>query len=158
MHYLVRIGIKSPADVERAADKDDVYFSPDGDHIWTIVEAEDEESLRRDLGVEADEIRPVLPAREYMAIHEARRELDDSKARFVDDPSGALSEARKSVGRVMDARGYPPPERADEAPESRREVLTEYRDTGGDSSNDSLEDQRDAFNRLSEILDRIART
>ena len=76
---------------------------------------------------------------------------------FVDDPSGALEEARPAVGQALEARGYPPPERADEAPESRREILREYQATGTEGS-ESLEDTRGAFNRLTDLLDRLART
>ena len=79
---------------------------------------EGEESLRRDLleGQEAEETQPVLPAQEYVAVQRAHEDLENSKARFVDDPSGALAEARRSVGQALEARGYPPPERANEAP------------------------------------------
>ncbi len=159
MHYLVKFKAKQLESVERIADRDDVYIAPEGDWGWTILEAEDEESLRQDFleDQEAEEVQPVLPAREYMAILGAREHLEDSKARFVDDPSEALAEARRAVGRALEARGYPPPERANEALESRQEVLREYQDTDtGDSG--SLEDMRSAINRLSDLLDRLART
>src|SRR5215217_5580945 len=99
----------------------------------------------------------MLPGREYLAVRNARRELEDLKPRFVDDPSGTLAEALKSVGRVLEARGYPPPERANEAPGSRQEVLREYQGTDTSASG-SLEDKRESFNRLSALLDRLART
>jgi hypothetical protein len=108
-------------------------------------------------GQEVEEVQPVLLAGEYVAIGRARRELEDSKARFVDDPTGALAEARESVSKALEARGYPPPERANEASRSRQEVLREYQETdAGDSA--SLEDTRGAFNRLSDLLDRLSRT
>jgi hypothetical protein len=134
-----------------------VYVSPEGDRGWVILESENEESLRRDLeGQEVEEVQPVLPAREYAAILEARRDLENSKSRFVDDPSEALAEARRAVGQALEARGYPSPERANEAARARQEVLQEYQDTdAGDSG--SLEDMRDAFERLSNVLDRLAR-
>jgi len=75
----------------------------------------------------------------------------------VDTPSDALSEAHKAVGRALEALDYPPPERADEASRSRQEVLREYQDTDTGQSG-SLEDMRDAFNRLSNLLDRLVRT
>ncbi len=156
MRYLVDFRTEGPEDVEFVAERDNVYFSPEGGRGWAILEADDEESLRRSLGGRADEVQLVLPASEYRVIHEARRELEDSKARFVDDPAGAISDARRSVGRVMEERGYSPPEREEEAPGCRREILKDYRDTDRGGSED-LEDQRDAFNRLSGILDRIAR-
>ena len=159
MHYLVKFEAKQLENVERIVDRDDVYVAPEGDWWWTILEAEDEESLRQDFlaGQEAEEVQPVLPAREYMAIVGAREYLEDSKARFVDDPSGALAEARRAVGQALEARGYPPPERASEAPQSRQEVLREYQETDmGDSG--SIEDMRSAFSRLSDLLDRLART
>jgi hypothetical protein len=159
MHYLVKFKAKQLENVERIADRDDLYAAPEGDWWWTILEAEDEESLRQDFlaGQEAEEVQPVLPAREYLAILGAREHLEDSKARFVDDPSEALAEARRAVGQALEVRRYPPPERANEASESRQEILREYQDTDtGDSGN--MEDMRSAFNRLSDLLDRLART
>lgn len=157
MHYLVEFKMEQLA-MQEVEDRDDVYVSPEGDRAWAFIEAEDEESLRRgleDQGVE--EVRPVLPARGYIAITRARKDLESAKARFVDDPSGALEEARRSVGQAIEARGYPPPDRADEASRSRGEVLREYQETDtGDSGN--LEDIRGAFNRLSDVLDRLTRT
>jgi hypothetical protein len=96
-------------------------------------------------------------AREYVAISRARRELEESKAGFVDDPSGALEKARQAVGHALETRGYPPVERANEAPGSRQEILREYQATDPGSS-EGLEDTRDAFNRLSDLLDRMTRT
>ena len=158
MHYLVRFRTEKLADVEYVAGQEWVYFSPEGDLGWAIREAEDEESLRRDLeGQEVEEVQPMLPGREYLAVRNARRELEDLKPRFVDDPSGALAEARKSVGRVLEARGYPPPERANEASRSRQEVIREYQDTNTSDSG-TLEDKRNSFNRLSALLDRLTRT
>ncbi len=140
---MVRFRVQRASDVEDVADREDVYVSPEGDQGWTILDVE--------------EVQPVLLAREYVAISRARRELEDSKARFVDDPSGALEEARQAVGRALEAQGYPTSGRADEASGSRQEVLREYQatDTGGSGS---LEDTRGAFNRLSDVLDRVART
>jgi hypothetical protein len=157
VHYLVKLETQRSASMEQVADRGDVYVSPEGDQGWVIVEAEDEDSLRRDLeGQEVEEVQPVLPAREYAAILGARRDLENSKSRFVDDPSEALAEARQAVGQALEARGYPPPERANEAPRSRQEVLQEYQDTDtGDSG--SLEDMRSAFNHLSNVLDRLTR-
>ena len=158
MHYLVKFNTEQRAIIERMADREGVYVAPEGEQWWAILEAEDEESLARDLleGGKVEEVQPVLPAREYMAILGARQYLEDSKARFVDDPSGALAEARQAVEQVLKAQGYPPPERVDEAPRSRQEVLQEYQSTDpGDSG--SLEDMRSAFSRLSNLLDRLAR-
>ena len=73
------------------------------------------------------------------------------------DPSGALEDARQAVGRALEARGYPSSERANEASGSRQEVLREYQDTDTGHS-ENLEDTRSAFNRLSDLLDRVART
>ena len=150
--------MRQPADVEDVADREDVYVAPEGDRGWTVLEVEDEEDLRRTVeGQEVEEVQPVLLAREYVAISRARRELEESKAGFVDDPSGALEKARQAVGRALEARGYPPVERANEAPGSRQEVLREYEASATEGSG-SLEDTRGAFNRLSDVLDRIART
>jgi hypothetical protein len=158
MHYLVRFRTERLADMDYVAGQERVYISPEGDQGWAIREAEDEESLRRDLeGQEVEEVQPMLPGREYLAVRNARRELEDLKPRFVDDPSGALAEARRSVGRVMEARGYPPPERANEASRSRQQVIREYQDTNTSDSG-TLEDKRNSFNRLSALLDRLTRT
>jgi hypothetical protein len=159
MRYLIKFKTEQLASLDHVADRDDVYISPEGDRGWAILEAEDEESLRRDLlqGQQVEETQSVLSAREYVAIQKAREGLQNSKTRFVDDPSGALAEARRSVGEALEARGYPPPERANEAPRSRQEIIQEYQDTdAGDSGN--LEDMRGAFDRLSGVLDRLART
>jgi hypothetical protein len=158
MHYLVRFRTERLADVESVAGQEGVYISPEGEQGWAIREAEGEESLRRDLeDQEVEEVQPILPGREYLAVRNARRELEDLKPRFVDDPPGALAEARRSVGRVLEARGYPPPERANEAPGSRQEVIREYQSTDtGDSG--TLEDKRNSFLRLSALLDRLANT
>ena len=158
MYYLVRFKVRQPAEVEDVADREDVYVAPEGDRGWTVLEVEDEEDLRRTVeGQDVEEVQPVLLAREYVAISRARRELEESKAGFVDDPSGALEEARRAVGRALEARGYPPVERANEAPGSRQEILREYQATDPGSS-EGLEDTRDAFNRLSDLLDRMTRT
>jgi hypothetical protein len=158
MHYLVRFRTEKLADIDYVAGQERVYISPEGDQGWAIREAEDEESLRRDLeGQEVEEVQPMLPGREYLAVRNGRRELEDLKPRFVDDPSGALAEARRSVGRVMEARGYPPPERANEASRSRQEVIREYQDTNMSDSG-TLEDKRNSFNRLSTLLDHLTRT
>ena len=158
MHYLVRFRTERLADMDYVAGQEGVYISPEGDQGWAIREAEGEEFLRRDLeGQEVEEVQPMLPGREYLAVRNARRELEDLKPRFVDDPSGALAEARRSVGRVMEARGYPPPERANEASKSRREVIREYQETDTSDSG-TLEDKRNSFNRLSTLLDQLTRT
>lgn len=156
MHYLVEFKMEQLA-MNEVEDRDEVYISPEGDRAWAFVEAEDEESLRRGLeDREVEEIQPVVPARGYAAITRAREDLESSKTRFVDDPSGALAEARRSVGQAMEARGYPPSDRAEDAPQSRQEVLREYQDTDtGESGN--LEDIRGAFDRLSNVLDRLTR-
>jgi hypothetical protein len=152
MHYIVEFTTEHPEGW------DDTYLNPEGTRGWVILEAENEEALRRDLaGREVEGIQPVLPAREYAAISEARTDLENSKARFVDDPSGALADARRSVGEAMEARGYPPPERAGEAPGSRQEILREYQGTAVDDP-DNLEEMRVAFNRLSDLLERLVRT
>jgi hypothetical protein len=75
----------------------------------------------------------------------------------VDDPLGALAEARRSVGRALEARGYLLSERADETQGSRQEVIREYQSTDTSDSR-TLEDKRNSFNRLSALLDRLART
>ena len=158
MYYLVRFKVRQPADVEDVADRENVYVAPEGDRGWTVLEVEDEDDLRRTVeGQDVEEVQPVLLAREYVAISRARRELEDSKARFVDDPSGALEDARQAVGRALEARGYPSSERANEASGSRQEILREYQATDPGSS-EGLEDTRDAFNRLSDLLDRMAHT
>src|SRR5215204_3778971 len=129
MHYLVRFETEQLA-MEEVEDRHDVYFAPEGDRAWAILEARDEESLHHNLeGQGVEEIQPMLPAREYVAIVGARRDLEESKTRFVADPSGALAEARKAVGRALEARGYPPSERADEASGPRREILRDYQNT-----------------------------
>jgi hypothetical protein len=157
MKYLVSFRTEQLSDIERLADSQDVWVSPEGDRAWVIVEADDEESVRRNPEVqEIEEIQPLLSGREYLAIRNARRELEDYKARFVDDPSGALSEARQSVGRAMEARGYSSSDRAEEASGPRREILQDYQDTDKGESGD-LEEQRSAFNHLSNLLDRLAR-
>jgi hypothetical protein len=158
VHYLIKFKTEQSEIMERIANRDNVYVVPEGDQGWAILEAEDEQSLRQDLeGQEVEQVQPVLPVREYLAILGAREYLNDSKARFLDDPSGALTEARQAVGQALEARGYPPPERVNEAPQSRQEVLQEYQDTNIDDAG-SLEDVRDAFNRLSGLLDRLAHT
>jgi hypothetical protein len=158
VYYLVRFKVRQPADVEDVADREDVYVAPEGDRGWTVLEVEDEEDLRRTVeGQDVEEVQPVLLAREYIAISRARRELEEFKARFVDDPSGALEDARQAVGRALEARGYPSLERANETSGSRQEVLREYQATDPERSG-SLEDTRGAFNRLSNVLDRIAHT
>jgi|SRR5215207_5837262 len=152
MHYLARFKVDKPANWDNA------YLAPEGDRGWTILEAENEETLRSALeDREVEEIQPLLPAREFVAIDEARNDFENSKRRFVDDPSGALQEARQAVGRAMEARGYPSSENADQASKSRREVLEEYEHTDvGETGN--LEDQRGAFDRLSELLGRLPHT
>ncbi len=160
MHYLVRLDAERLLGDEDVVDRDDVYIAPEGDRGWAIFDADDEETLRQDLqreGQEVEEVQPLLTAREYVAVLRARGDLEDSKTRFVDDPSGALAEAHQAVGRAMEALGYPPPERADEASRSRQEVLREYQSTSAGESG-SLEDMRGAFSRLSDLLDRLSRT
>jgi hypothetical protein len=158
MLYLVKFRMQQMADIEDVGDRDDVYISPEGDRGWTVIEVEDEEDLRRTVGgQEVEEAQQVLLPREYLAIGRARRELEDSKSRFVGDPPGALATAREAVGRALEARGYPSPGRANEASQSRQEVLREYQDTDTGHS-ENLEDTRSAFNRLSDLLDRVART
>ncbi|MBV9453961.1 MAG: hypothetical protein JOZ19_07570 [Rubrobacter sp.] len=158
MHYLIKFKTERSELMERIANRDNVYIVPEGGWGWAILESGDEQSLRQDLQVqEAEEVQPVLPVREYLAVLGAREYFNDSKARFLDDPSGALVEARQAVGQALEARGYPPPERANEAPRARQEVLQEYQDTNIEDSS-SLEDVRDAFNRLSDLLDRLTHT
>jgi hypothetical protein len=155
---LIKFRIQQMADIEDVADRDDVYIAPEGDRGWTVIEVEDEPDLRRSVkGQEVEDAQPVLLAREYLAIGIARRELEEYKSRFVDDPPGTLAAAREAVGRALEARGYPPSGRANEASKSCQEVLREYQDTdAGDS--ESLEEMRSAFKRLSELLDRVTRT
>lgn len=155
MRYLVKFPTRSLPDLDSLADREGVYLSPEGDTGWTILEEDDEESLRDNLGAEAEEVQPLLPAREYLAVRDARNELEEAKGRFVDDPSGALQEARRSVGRALEARGYPAPERAENTPQARREILEEYRRTDPDGA--GVEDMREAFSRLSDLLERSAR-
>jgi hypothetical protein len=94
MRYLIKFKTEQLASLDHVADRDDVYISPEGDRGWAILEAEDEESLRRDLlqGQQVEETQSVLLAREYVAIQKAREGLQNSKMRFVDDPSGALAD------------------------------------------------------------------
>lgn len=156
MHYLVRFGSGQLPGTGELANEEGLYVSPDGERGWAILEREDEDVLRGTLEAGLEEVQPVLPAREYAVVEEARKELEGHKARFVDDPGGALAEARRSVGQALEARGYPSPERSDEAPRERGEVLQEYRSTDvGDSG--GVEEMREAFGRLSDLLERSAR-
>jgi hypothetical protein len=59
------------------------------------------------------------------------------------------------VGRALEARGYPPPERAEEATGSRREILQEYQRTDPEGADEG--NMREAFSNLSDILERSAR-
>ena len=80
MHYLVRFRTEFLADVESVADQEGVYISPEGEQGWSIREAEDEESLRRDLeGQEVEEVQPILPGREYLAVRDARRDEQERR-------------------------------------------------------------------------------
>ena len=45
-------------------------------------------------GQESEEVQSVVPVREYVTIRGTREDLENAKARFVDDPSGALAEAQ----------------------------------------------------------------
>lgn len=155
MRYLVKFSPESLSDVDRLSDREGVYISPDGDAGWAILEEDNEESLGSSLGAEAEEAQPLLSVREYVAVRDARGELEEAKGRFVDDPSGALQDARRSVGRALEARGYPPPERAEEATGSRREILQEYQRTDPDGADEGS--MREAFSSLSDILERSAR-
>jgi len=159
VRYLVKFRTEQLTNIPYVANREHVYITPEGDRGWAILEAEGEEHLRQDLleGQEAEEIQSVLTLEEYVVTQKAREDLENSKARFVDDPSGALAEARRSVGQVLESRGYPPPERANEAPQARQEILQEYQSTDMGDSGD-LEDMRGAFNRLSDLLDRLPRT
>lgn len=150
MHYLARFKVTDAENLE------DAYVSPEGDRGWAILEVESEEALRGSLqDREIEEIQPLLPAREYAAVARARREVEDSKRRFVDDPAGALREARQSVGRAMEARGYSESGREESPP--RRELAEEYERTDVGESG-SLEDQRSAFSKLSGLLERLTHT
>lgn len=175
MHYLVKFK------VEEVEDWSNFYIAPEGDRGWSIIEAESEEALRSDLeegkeveegresegsgetgeGREAEksreieEVQPLLPAHEYVAISKAREELDASKRRFVDDPSGALQEAREAVGQAMEACGYSRNGGSESSSESRSEVMEEYEKTNVGESSD-LEEMREAFDQLSRTLQRLA--
>lgn len=157
MHYLVRLRTDRDESMQRLGDRADVFLSPSGERGWAILEAEDEEVLHQELeGLEVEESEPVLPVNEYAAISDARRGLEETKARFVDDPDGALAEARRQVGFALEKRGYPPPERAHDASRHRQDILRDYERTeAGESA--SVEEKRKAFNALSELLDRSAR-
>jgi hypothetical protein len=162
MRYLVKFKTERLTNIESIADRDDVYIAPEGDRGWAILEVEDGESSHRDLlealRQEAEETQPVLLGREYVAIVDARKDLEDSKARFVDDPSGALAEARRAVSRALEARDYPSSseDAGQTSNSSHQEILQEYESTDvGQSGN--IEEMRDAFNRLSDILERLAR-
>jgi predicted nucleic acid-binding protein len=61
------------------------------------------ELRERQQRVEALDIRP-LPPRERDAYAQEWREV---QARFVDEPTGAISDADALIGKVMEARGYP---------------------------------------------------
>ena len=160
MHYLVKFRTEQLTNIENEADQDGVYIAPEGDRGWAILEEGKESShhnILEALRQEAEEVQPVLPGREYVAIVGARKDLENAKARFVDDPSGALAEARRAVGRALEARGYLSPENTDQASSSHQEVLQEYRSTDvGGSGN--TEEMREAFDRLSDILERLTRT
>lgn len=155
MRYLVKFSTHGLSDLDGLAGREGVYLSPEGDAGWAILEEEDEDSLRSNLGAEAEEVQPLLSAREYLAVRDARDEIEEAKGRFVDDPSGALQEARRSVGRALEARGYPAPDRADDAPGARREILQEYQRTDPEGADESA--MREAFSRLSDLLERSAR-
>jgi hypothetical protein len=61
------------------------------------------------------------------------------------------------VSRALEARGYSSSENADQAPSSsRQEILQEYQSTEVGESGD-IEEMRDAFDRLSDILERLRR-
>ena len=96
MHYLVKFRTEHLKNMEYVADRGEAYIDPEGDRGWAILEAEDEETLRQNFleGQEAEEVQPVVPVREYMTIRGTREDLENAKARFVDDPSGALAEAQ----------------------------------------------------------------
>ena len=155
MRYLVKFSPESLSDVDSLADRKGIYVSPEGDAGWAILDEDGEESLGSSLGVETEEAQPLLSVREYGAIRDARAELEEAKGRFVDDPSGALQDARRSVGLMLEARGYPPPERAEEATGSRRGILRDYQKTEPDGSDEGS--MREAFSSLSDILERSAR-
>jgi hypothetical protein len=155
VRYLVKFSPGSLSDVDSLADREGIYLSPDGDAGWAILEEDNEESLGSSLGAEGEEAQPLLSVREYVAVRDARGELEEAKGRFVDDPSGALQDARRSVGRALEARGYPPPERAEEATGSRREILQEYQRTDPEGADEG--NMREAFSNLSDILERSAR-
>ena len=158
MHYVVKLEIDRPESTERLDERCDVFLTPDGEQGWAILEAEDEDSVRWELeGHKVEEVQPVLPVKEYAAIREARENIEEVKARFVDDPSGALEEARRQVGFALEKRGYPSPERADGASRHRQVILREYHRTQT-SESASVEEKREAFNALSDLLDRSART
>jgi hypothetical protein len=153
MYYLVELRVSRPESAERAAQRGDVYLSPEGNRGWILARADNEEALRRSLqNHEVEEVRPVLPAREYVEMQRARQELEQSKSRFVDDPTGALAEARHSVLKVIEGRGYGAPERTD-----GQEILREY-DATEIGEGASLEERREAFGRLERLLDRLSRT
>lgn len=153
MRYLVKFSTHGLSDLDGLAGREGVYLSPEGDAGWAILE--DEDSVRSNLGAEAEEVQPLLSAREYLAVRDARDEIEEAKGRFVDDPSGALQEARRSVGRALEARGYPAPDRAGDAPGARREILQEYQRIDPEGADES--DMREAFSRLSDLLERSAR-
>jgi hypothetical protein len=155
VRYLVKFSPESLSDVGGLSDREGIYLSPEGDAGWAILEEDGEQSIGDSLGVDAEEAQPLLSAREYVAVRDAREELEQAKGRFVDDPSGALQEARRSVGRALEARGYPPPDRAGEATGSRREILQEYQQTEPDGADEGS--MREAFSSLSDILERSAR-
>lgn len=155
MRYLVRFSTRDLSELDSLAGREGVYLSPDGEAGWAVLEEESEDSLRGNLGVEAEEVQPLLSAREYLAVRDARARLEEAKGRFVDDPSGALQDARRSMGQALEARGYPPPDRAEEAPQARREILREYSETEPDGTD--VSDMRESFSRLSELLERSAR-
>lgn len=155
MRYLVRFSLRGTTELQSLDSSEGVYLSPEGDAGWIILEEFDEQSLGDDLGVDAREVKPLLSVREYTAIRDAREELEEAKSRFVDDPSGALQDGRRSVGRALETIGYPAPERAEGAPQARREILEEYSQT--DPEGEDVGDMREAFSSLSDILERSVR-
>lgn len=155
MRYLVKFSLRDTTELQALDSSEGVYLSPEDGAGWIILEEFDEQYLRDDLGVDAREVQPLLSVREYSAIRDAREELEEAKGRFVDDPSGALQDGRRSVGRALETIGYPAPERAEEAPEARREILKEYSQT--DPQGADVGDMREAFSSLSDILERAAR-
>jgi hypothetical protein len=139
--------------------------------VWTFTQKRRTEHLREQFGPEYDrtvihtqnrrEAEKQLQERKERVERLSIRQLDRgeqtrfmdqwraTQAQFVDDPRGAVSEADRLVGEVMQARGYPMgsfEQRASDISVEHADVVTNYRAahalagkaSSGDASTDDL--------------------